>query len=185
MAIEDLIQPYFPADIGEALTDYKLSDEVFTEKFWQQFPDGHVPIVDVPTLGVEWENPYEWATKVLARFDAARSVDLERLDDLSSQWHMLLLDEPGADGRLHDLTVELLGLGLSMRALGRYMRVKPELIALGITRRWQHVDAALKADDLLTECPDLSDREISRRAGYSPTSVGNLRRYRRCLASAS
>jgi hypothetical protein len=198
--LADLVTPYeFESNHGPPLSEWERSNAATTQLFRDLFPDGVVPIRYVPTLGVDAETPLEWAEQVLSVFEAAHAFDLDRLDDLVSEWHLLFErigmreDAPsvkGADrveagrdamlqiGELTRVTRELMALGLSMRALARYLGVLPYHVAKAYSGNREDVlEAALAADELAGDL-SLSAPEISKQTGYSAAAIKRLRRAR-------
>jgi hypothetical protein len=199
LPLADLVTPYeFESNHGPPLSEWERSEAATTQLFRDLFPDGVVPIRYVPTLGVDAETPLEWAEQVLSVFEAAHAYDLDRVDDLASQWHLLFeqigMREYGAKGdadrveagreamlqigELTRVTRELMALGLSMRALARYLHVMPHHIAKAYSgNRDDVIERVLAADDLVGDL-SLSAPEIAARTGYSAAAVKRLRRAR-------
>jgi hypothetical protein len=199
LPLADLVTPYeFESNHGPPLSEWERSEAATTQLFRDLFPDGVVPIRYVPTLGVDAETPLEWAEQVLSVFEAAHAYDLDRVDDLESQWHLLFeqigmreygakggadLVEAGREamlqiGELTRVTRELMALGLSMRALARYLHVMPHHIAKAYSgNRDDVIERVLAADDLVGDL-SLSAPEIATRTGYSAAAVKRLRRAR-------
>jgi hypothetical protein len=199
LPLADLVTPYeFESNHGPPLSEWERSEAATTQLFRDLFPDGVVPIRYVPTLGVDAETALEWAEQVLSVFEAAHAYDLDRVDDLESQWHLLFeqigmreygakggadLVEAGREamlqiGELTRVTRELMALGLSMRALARYLHVMPHHIAKAYSgNRDDVIERVLAADDLVGDL-SLSAPEIAARTGYSAAAVKRLRRAR-------
>jgi hypothetical protein len=199
LPLADLVTPYeFEPNHGPPLSEWERSNAATTQLFRDLFPDGVVPIRYVPTLGVDAETALEWAEQVLSVFEAAHAYDLDRVDDLESQWHLLFeqigmreygakggadLVEAGREamlqiGELTRVTRELMALGLSMRALARYLHVMPHHIAKAYSgNRDDVIERVLAADDLVGDL-SLSAPEIAARTGYSAAAVKRLRRAR-------
>jgi hypothetical protein len=199
LPLADLVTPYeFESNHGPPLSEWERSEAATTQLFRDLFPDGVVPIRYVPTLGVDAETALEWAEQVLSVFEAAHAYDLDRVDDLASQWHLLFeqigmreygakggadLVEAGREamlqiGELTRVTRELMALGLSMRALARYLHVMPHHIAKAYSgNRDDVIERVLAADDLVGDL-SLSAPEIAARTGYSAAAVKRLRRAR-------
>jgi hypothetical protein len=200
LPLADLVTPYeFESNHGPPLSEWERSEAATTQLFRDLFPDGVVPIRYVPTLGVDAETALEWAEQVLSVFEAAHAYDLDRVDDLASQWYLLFeeigmrehwdgangVDPVGAareatlqSGELTRVTRELMALGLSMRALARYLHVLPHHVARAyVGGRDDMLTKVLAADDLVGDL-SLSAPEIAARTGYSAAAVKRLRRAR-------
>lgn len=177
------------------------ADELSPE-FWRQFPDGRVPIVAVPEglpadVG-EWE---DW----LRKFDLAHSYDVDAIEELASLWRELFNKTdrrqrgggqsglPQAQAReqaqqvmrdLREVTVALLGHGLSLRAIANYVGVAVHHVARAYCLREKFVAPLLAADELVEDMT-LTSTEIARRTGYGRFGVNELRKARGLVGSTA
>ncbi len=183
MSLTDCIPPYeFSDDLGpDDLSDVDLS--------LSPYPNG-VPIRRVPTLGVRTTDFHEWASEMLARFEAALPYGVDEAEALRSTLieHLGVHETEGvhAWNPARQAVTALVEHGLTLRQIARYVPMPlTDVIALFTSGSKSYdpsqATAIADAHDMVVD-GGLSQTEIGRRCDISRKTVMRLAKLSPCHA---
>lgn len=153
-------------------------------RFRQAFPEGRVPVRQMPYQDWFHGDLVAWASVVLARHDALCDMPVEAIERHAAKLRLAARSDARFRTPTHRLqelrrqTAQLVNLGLSLRAIARYTGFPLELVVgwwMTGANAFEERQAERIADaqDLLA-AGDLSQSEIARRCGISRKTVMRL-----------